>query len=236
MSTSLSASENWGIVSDPQGPYQHPEFLKFIAEVEREFRIPKLNWGCVGDEAEAAFASTFIKSPDSPHTGKFELNSLKELIKEWGKKYPYMRLCYSNHGARPYKRALEAGLPSEFIRSWAEVLGAPKGWKWAKNWTIKTRKPFVLEHGHKWTGINGARNAAVNNGISTIIGHNHAYAAIQWIRTEVGGQHFGMNVGALIDVEAVCFDYDKDNKFLPVLGIGVVVDGGTRPIWIPYEY
>jgi len=44
-----------------------------------------------------------------------------------------------------------------------------------------------------------------------------------------------MVVGSLINPEAYASEYGKKNKFKPVLGTGVGINGGKTPIWLPYE-
>ena len=45
---------------------------------------------------------------------------------------------------------------------------------------------------------------------------------------------WAMCVGALIDREAVAFEYGKPLAWQPCLGVGVVLDGGRMPVWVPY--
>lgn len=46
---------------------------------------------------------------------------------------------------------------------------------------------------------------------------------------------WGMNTGCLIDVNQFAFEYERNNRFKPNLTVGVVLNGGTTPILIPYE-
>lgn len=223
---------NYILLSDLQGPYHHPKAIKFLKEVQREFRVPDRNALCVGDEADHYHFSKYPKNPDNPDSAIEEFRKLKEFIRELSRAFPILRLCHSNHGIRPLKRLLEAEIPSIFMRDYKELIGAPDSWQWQRSWMIKTKSPFVVEHGHKWKGVIPHKTAANTNGVSTAIGHHHSKAGIDYMTTEHRGTIWGFNCGCLIDREAYAFEYDKDNAFQPSVGCGVVVDRGRRPIWI----
>jgi len=66
---------------------------------------------------------------------------------------------------------------------------------------------------------------------STVFGHFHSFAGIQYLSSTEMGTHFGMNVGCLIDQTQYAFKYGAKLKQRPVLGCGVVVKG--VPHFIP---
>ena len=70
--------------------------------------------------------------------------------------------------------------------------------------------------------------------MNLVMGHLHSNAGISIVSTH-GQRIWGMNVGCLIDNEAYAFAYNKYTRQKPVLGVGVVVDGGLTPIFIPFE-
>jgi hypothetical protein len=147
-----------------------------------------------------------------------------------------MKVCTSNHGIRWMKKAAEAQIPSELMRSYREVIQAPDGWIWQDAWVFRQlRHPFRVIHGMGYSGMNGHRTAALDGGISTAIGHLHAHAGIAYITTS-GQTIWGMNTGCLIDVAAYAFQYGKDARFKPSLGLSVVFDEGRTPIWFPLPY
>jgi hypothetical protein len=65
---------------------------------------------------------------------------------------------------------------------------------------------------------------------STVIGHIHAFAGIQW---NANPRHlfFGFNVGCLIDRHLYAFKYGKKFKNKPILGVGLIENG--IPKYIP---
>lgn len=145
-----------------------------------------------------------------------------------------MKIAVSNHGLRWVKKAVAAEIPSQMIRAYQEIIGAPRGWVWKEEWIIKARKPFRMIHGVGYSGINGARNATIDSGLSTVIGHLHSYGGV-WHLNTGGRRLWAMNTGCLVDEEAYAFEYGKYSRNKATLGIGVVVDGGQTPIFLPYE-
>jgi hypothetical protein len=121
------------------------------------------------------------------------------------------------------------------IRPYQELIGAPNAWIWKEHWKVQAKSPFVVLHGIGYGGINGHRNAAMDLGCSTAIGHIHSHGGIAHIATAGGRRLWGMNTGCLIDVDAYAFQYGRDARNKPVLGLGVVVDDGKTPIFIPYN-
>lgn len=221
-------------ISDLQSPYHARRAIQFLKRVQKEFKIPRTNILCGGDENDSYHFSKYPKNPDQKDSTVEEFEKMKDFMRELAEAFPIMRLCYSNHGARPLKRLLEAGIPSIFMRDYKQLISAPNSWQWQRSWMIKTKSPFMIEHGHKWKGTSPQKTAAINNGVSTVIGHHHSKAGIDYVTTEHRGTIWGFNIGCLIDREAIAFEYDTDNSFQPSLGCGVITDNGRRPIWVPY--
>jgi hypothetical protein len=119
------------------------------------------------------------------------------------------------------------------MRKYQEVLETPEGWRWAHRWFIETpNKAYWLKHGLDCGGKTPYRIQAEIGAFSSVFGHLHSSAGIAYVRTD-DKFIWSMNVGCMIDVEAYAFKYEKDNKFKPTVGIGVVCNSGTTPIWIP---
>lgn len=229
-------SENYLVISDLQIPFEAEHALKFAREVRKFFRVPPENCLCVGDETDQYFGSGYKKNPNAKHTPHSEIEDAKDRLRQWYSYFPQMKVAISNHGVRYWKKALEAELPSQLIREYREVIEAPEGWVWKQSWVFKNlKKPFRMIHGMGYSGQNGHRAAALDAGISTVIGHLHAHAGVAHIITE-DNSIWGMNSGCLIDLEAYAFEYGRDHRYKPALGLSVVLDSGRTPIWIPYRY
>ncbi len=231
-----STISRWLIISDLQIPFAHIDALLFCRLIQKEYRIPLENVICVGDEVDQYFGSQYKKDPSINFSAAEEIVTSKKILKEWYKQFPLMKLCVSNHGMRWAKKACEAEIPSQMLRTYQEVLEAPKGWIWRDEWVIKSKYPWRCIHGLGYSSQAGARNAAIDAKMSTAIGHLHSHAGISFIHT-MGSEKtlWGMNVGCLIDVDAFAFQYGKYSRHKPILGVGVVIDEGKTPIFIPFE-
>lgn len=214
-------------ISDLQVPFEHRDALAFVLYVDNYF-FPKKNRAVVnlGDEVDQ---HTLGKWPSNPNgkSGSHELEEAKHRLKDWFKAFPRTKVCTSNHTYRAWKKAFMAGIPSQFLREVGDVYGAPPGWMWRDRWIIDD---VLFEHGENVSGATAALNAALQNRMSTVIGHQHTHAGVIWSGS-VGSEIFGLNTGCLIDIEQYAFDYGKGLRKKPVLGCGVIVNG--VPYFIP---
>jgi len=224
-------------ISDLQIPFEAANALKFVQAVAKDFNIPTNTQGSiynVGDEVDHYFGGQWAKSIDGHHTALSEIETTKDRLKAWYQAFPFMRLAVSNHGLRWARKAFEAEIPSQMLIPYQKIINAPKTWVWRDRWDIFCKHPIQMIHGMGYSGQNGHRNAAIDAGMNTVIGHLHSHAGISYIKTG-GRQIWGFNTGCLIDEHAYAFEYGKHNRQKPVLGVGVVVDSGLTPIFIPYE-
>lgn len=222
-------------ISDTQIPFEAYGALPFIKAVQREFRIQKDAIFHVGDELDCYYAGSWDKDPDATHTAISELEESRQKLRRWFKAFPQMKLAISNHGIRWVKKASQAGIPSQILRAYHEIVGAPDGWQWREHWNIRMSKTNVyMFHGVGYGGTYAYRQAAIDKGTNVVFGHLHANAGIAHVVTDAS-ERWGMNVGCLVDPKAYAFKYGRDFKFKPWLGVGVVIDGGLTPMLIPYE-
>jgi hypothetical protein len=212
------------VIPDMQIPFEHPDSLAFIQAIAETYKTEvTVN---VGDEVDQMALSRFDPDPAADGAG-VELKKAKRKLAAWYEAFPEMMICESNHTARVYKAAYLAGIPEEYMRSVPEWLGAPEGWEWANSWEIDGIR---FEHGDAQGGMYAARNLAVRNRQSTVIGHHHSHGAVSYISND-DEMIFGMNVGCLIDFNSIAFRYAKMSVFKPTLGAGVIING--VPTFVP---
>jgi len=191
---------------------------------------------CAGDETDIYFGSLHKKDPSVNFSAAQEINQAKKEIKRWVRYFPKMRLAVSNHGLRWLRKAIDADLPSQVIKSLAEIYDTPKTWVWKDEWIIRTKHPWVLRHGMGYSGMAGARNAAIDAKMSTAIGHLHSFGGTSWVHTQGSEKPlWGLNTGCLIDQESFAFHYGKYSRVKPTIGTGVVLNEGSLPIFVPIE-
>jgi hypothetical protein len=220
------------IIPDLQIPFQHEHSLSFCIHIAKHFGIPLENVLNVGDEVDQYYGGLWPKDPNAKHTHTSEIKESREILKQWYEAFPLMRLADSNHGSRWKRKATKADIPSMMMRDYREVLEAPPGWKWEKKLLVKCKHPFMIEHGDRYGGSTPHLLAAMHNGMSTAIGHHHTLAGIEYRETD-GFKIWAMATGSLIDFEQYAFEYAKDGRFKPQIGVGVVLDEGAQAQWIP---
>lgn len=227
---------NHGAVSDLQIPFHHPKALEFVQQVRRDYFVPRDNMLCVGDETDQLHGSHFPKDPDGQYSPTTEIEAARHELRRWYEAFPRLRIAISNHGLRWLKKATAAEIPTTLLRDYREIVGAPDGWEWRDQWIIDGGKEkFKLIHGHEGAqGIHAARQKALDEGMNVVFGHLHASGGVAHVHTQ-GFRAWGLNTGCLIDREAYAFKYDKAARFRPTLGMGVIVDGGRTPIFVPFD-
>jgi len=212
------------VIPDIQIPFEHPDALGFIKAV-RDHIDPTVIVN-IGDEVDQMALSRFDPDPDADGAGP-ELRKAIQRLQPWYEAFPEMLVCESNHTARVYKQAFLAGIPDAYLRTVPEWLEAPEGWKWSDAWFVGEVK---FEHGDAQGGMYAARALALRNRRSTVIGHHHSHGGVFYIAND-DETIFGMNVGCLIDTNALAFRYGKHSAFKPTMGCGVVLYG--VPYFIP---
>lgn len=213
-------------IPDIHFPAHHPDVFDFLKAVKAKYK-PNVVVN-LGDEIDAAGLGNWDPNPDQPSPG----DELKESIKYLKLLYiifPNVKVCISNHTDRIYRKPFSSGIPKALIKSYSEILEAPKGWVWADNWEIDG---VMYEHGEGFSGQQGALKAAQANMQRTVIGHLHSYAGIQYY---ANSKHliWGFNVGCLIDKKNPAFNYGKHIKAKPILGCGIIESG--IPCFIPMQ-
>lgn len=209
-------------ISDLQCPFEHRDALSFVTHVDKLY-FPNGKRAVVnlGDEVDQ---HTLGKWPSNPNgrSGSDELEEAKIRLTYWFEAFPEVKVCTSNHTYRAWKKAFLSGIPQQFMKEVGEVYGAPPGWKWADRWILGD---VLFEHGEFVSGKIAALQAAEQNRMKTVIGHQHSFGGV--IHSAAYGERsiWGMNVGCLINVEAYAFDYGRGLRKKPTLGIGVIVRG-----------
>lgn len=216
------------VISDFHAPFQHKDAIEFLKAVAKKYSTNEVV--CIGDEADMAAISDYDSDPDGMSAGD-ELNKAIKELKKLYKLFPQVQVCTSNHTSRPFRQAYKYGLPKAMIREYREMLQAPKGWTWQDRLEIDE---VIYQHGEGFSGANGASKAALSNSQSTVIGHIHAFAGVQYHATP-RFLVFGMNVGCLIDKDQYAFAYGKHSVAKPIISVGVVLDGVPLLVTMPMD-
>lgn len=224
-------SLNYLIIGDLHTPYEHKKALSFCKKLQKEFKVPDNGVISAGDITDQYWGSQYSKDPDSMTGPKGEIIECAEHLKEWYDAFPKLRISEGNHCVRWARMFVGAGIPSEFMRRYRDLIGAPDTWHWQREWVIEEKHPFMVTHGSRF-GVAALKDAAFIEGLSVAYGHHHTVGGVQHIKTSKR-QLWAAATGCLIDVESFAFAYGRDNKLQPILGSVVVVDNGSTPIFIP---
>ena len=115
------------------------------------------------------------------------------------------------------RKAMTGGIPKQWIKSYNEVLNTPN-WNWVESIVYDE---VLFEHGEGGQ----ARSKAKNNMMSSVCGHTHTEAYVQWF---VGKKYrvFAMQTGVGVDHKSYAAAYAKNFK-RQAIGCGVVIGGKT---------
>lgn len=211
-------------IPDIHAPFDHEDAPAFIQACIDKYK-PTV-FVLAGDELDQHAISAHDTDPNGYSPG----HELTEGLKRLERYYSIMKealVCESNHGQRPFKRAYKAGLPSQYLKTYAEFMNAPQGWVWDSEFEIDG---VVYTHGEGATGANGALQLAIRMGKSQAVGHWHGNAGPSYFYNG-STLLFGLYSGCLIDVDSYAFRYGKHFKLKPILGLSIV-DAGA-PTFVP---
>lgn len=207
------------VISDQHFPYNHPDIISFLKAIKEKYKPDKIV--NIGDEIDGHSLSFHEKSPElmSPSD---ELQTAINRLKPLYDLFPEMDIVESNHGSLVYRRARYAGLPKKVIKSYADVLEAPHGWKWHNDLFLKMSDgmPVYFCHGKSADVLRMSQTM----GMSCVQGHFHEKFEIRYWGNKLG-IFWGMTVGCLIDDGSEAFSYNKLNLKRPMIGCGIIRNG-----------
>lgn len=213
------------IIPDLHLPFHHLRSFEFIEEAIRKYKPATVV--CVGDEIDFGTMDRFKNRNQVDMTPKEELEKAKEGLRILYKLCPTLHICKSNHIQRVDRTAHNNSIPSQFLKSFREVIDAPPTWVWHEQFLIEGTDDkgrdylFCVIHGHQTKADNSARKWSLLQGISTVAGHNHTKACITYDKTN-DVNVWSMSVGSLIDENAETFNYNDRYTRRPITCLGVV--------------
>lgn len=207
-------------------PYSHPDTILFLRAVHEKFvkkaKNPLILIG--GDEVDWHSISFHTPDPALPNPSK-ELELAIQKLKYLYSLFPNAIVLESNHGSLVYRKQKHHGLPIEAIRTYEDILQAPKGWKWVKEATFTTSlgEWVYAVHGKSSDVLKLSKAEAM----SSVQFHFHEKYNLQyWANAK--RIHFAMQCGCLSDDKSLAMEYNKLNLHRPINGIGLIVDGVPR--------
>lgn len=206
------------VISDMHHPYSHPDTLSFLRAVKKTHNPTDVV--CIGDEVDFHDASFHDSDPDLDAAGIELKKAIKGLMPLY-ELFKNVTVVESNHGSMVLRKAKFAKIPRAAIKSYNEILEAPKGWKWVFDTIIKTPLgPVYFCHGKS----SSPGKLASHYGMSAVQGHYHEKAQITYISTPEKLM-FDAHTGCLADDKSLALGYNKINTKRPIVSILLIVNG-----------
>lgn len=207
-------------------PYQHKDAIKFLVAIKKLYK-PDLvvSVGDLGDFHNVSFHKSDPRLPNAND----ELLALQQYARELEKHFPDMFITLGNHDQLPARRLFDQGLPDSFLKPYNDLYGVGKGWKFIDELVIKDKEEILyVAHGI----VKDGRKLAAQRGVHVVQGHYHTECRIDYV-SNPRNLLWSMQVGCLIDKQALAFAYDKLNLNRPILAAGLSIEG--QPHIIPMD-
>jgi hypothetical protein len=213
------------VIPDQHFPFHHHDLLAFLRDVKRVHKPDKVV--NLGDEIDAHSMSMHDHDPDLPNPGH-ELELAIEKLSHLYKLFPEMDILESNHGSLVYRRARKNGLPKRVIKSYREILEAPKGWHWHHDLILHGAdgEPIYFAHGLSNDCLKNSKNKSMR----FVQGHHHSRFEIRYWANSAK-LFWGVTSGCLVDYKSLAFEYGKLILDKPIIGVTVIKNG--YPLLIP---
>ena len=201
------------IIGDLHCPFELEGYHQHCLDTYAKFNCNQVIF--IGDCLDNHYSS-YHETDANGMGGADELQTAINRLKKWYKSFPIADVIIGNHDRMIMRKAQTSDIPSEWIKSYNEVLGT--NWNWTER-IVYDGVQFV--HGEGGT----ARTKAKNDMMSTIQGHIHTQAYCEWL---VGRNFrvFAMQVGCGIDAKSYAAAYARHFK-RQAIGCAVVLGGHT---------
>jgi len=201
------------VIGDLHCPFELDGYFEFCLDTYDRFACNQVIF--IGDILDNHYAS-YHETDANGMSGGYELQEAIKHVDKWAQAFPIADVIIGNHDRLIMRKAFSSSVPREWIKDYNEVLGT------AWNWVERIEYDGVQYcHGEGGT----ARTKAKNDMQSTVQGHIHTQAYVEWL---VGNRSkiFGMQVGCGIDRDSYAAAYAKHYK-KQAIGCGVVIGGHT---------
>lgn len=221
--TELKAKSNRVLViGDLHEPFCLDGYLQHCKAIYKKYNCNRVIF--IGDIIDNHYSSYHEVDPDGLGGGD-ELEQATKKIAKWVKAFPVADVIIGNHDRIVYRKAFSSGIPKRWIRSYNEILNAPK-WEFKESLILDD---VLYQHGEGGT----ARTKMRKELISTVQGHLHTQGYIDY---QVGRNYkiFGLQVGCGIDKDSYAMAYGK-NFGKPFISCAVILNNGQLPILEPMK-
>ena len=207
------------VFGDMHIPYHREGAIEFLSAINDKYKPTKVI--CTGDELDNHSMSFHDTDPDCLGAGD-ELEKAIKYMKELYKIFPTVDLVDSNHGSMVFRKAKFGGIPLKFIRSMKDIIEAPIGWNWHKDYTytMNNGQDLFVVHGLK----KNSRMLAEQYGCCVIQGHYHEDSSVNY-SSSPRQLIWGCSCGCLVDDSSLALEYNKTNLKRPILSCVLITNG-----------
>lgn len=199
------------VIGDLHLPFTLEGYLEHCIKVYKKYNCNTVVF--IGDIIDLHFTSYHETSTEG-YGATQEHDLSVEMLRKWYKAFPKAYVTIGNHDALIYRKAMSAGISKRWIQNYSQVLGTP-GWEWVTDVVIDD---VLYTH-----GTTNAYTKAKQNLMSTVQGHLHSQAGIQfYVGTK--SRIFGFQIGCGVDMKSYAMEYGR-NFPKPVISCGVVIEG-----------
>ncbi len=201
------------VIGDLHCPFELDGYFEFCLDTYDRFACNQVIF--IGDILDNHYAS-YHETDANGMSGGYELQEAIKHVDKWAQAFPIADVIIGNHDRLIMRKAFSSSVPREWIKDYNEVLGT--SWNW-----VERIEYDGVQYVHGEGGT--ARTKAKNDMQSTVQGHIHTQAYVEWL---VGNRSkiFGMQVGCGIDRDSYAAAYAKHYK-KQAIGCGVVIGGHT---------
>lgn len=206
------------VIGDTHLPFVHRHYLAFCKQTQKKYKCKETVH--IGDLVDNHAISYFDTDPDGQSI-KDEMEKADRELHKWFKAFPSLFLCRGNHDRLVDRKGKTHGLPTRAFKAFRDIWNLPDAWQ--DNFEFE-KDGVLYKHGLGYGGKTPHLAAAQAERVSTVIGHVHTVAGVEWTASEKDCL-FGMAVGCGIDRHTYAFSYGRDFKVKPIISCGVVFDG-----------
>lgn len=210
--------ENILCVGDIHEPFCLDGYFEFCKAMYKKWQCNKVIF--MGDIIDNHYSSFHETNPDGMSAG-MELIQAIDKLKKWHDEFPNAIVLYGNHDRIITRKAVSSNVSRQWLKEIGDVLNTPT-WEFK---AIHESNGVQYVHGD---GGGQARARAKKDCQSTVCGHFHAVAYVEWFNSAGNSKVFGMQTGCGVDRETYAMDYAKGHT-KPSLSVGLVLDDGQVP-------
>lgn len=214
-----------GVIGDLHAPFNHPNYLRFLIDTFKKHNVTQIV--SIGDIVDNHATSRF-QTETCARGAVDELEMSIKALKEYAEAFPKIKVCRGNHDTVIERQAATVNIDKRYLKSLFDVLQLPKGWELQDEYIIDN---VLYKHGINCGGSDGALRTALQERMSTVIGHYHSGGGVKY-SANPRDIIFGLNVGCGIDIRAYSFAYAQHAKFRPTLGCGIVYNSSSA-VFVP---